>query len=103
MMRYFLEEKKGSIIPRVAPDLTPETFWLYENAHEVDQTWSIKAGGIRQRHIDQGQSLNLYITTDYKMSQILNLLILSCEVGLKSIYYIRSKSLDIDECDSCSA
>lgn len=103
MMRYFLEEKKGSIIPRVAPDLTPETFWLYENAHEVDQTWSIKAGGIRQRHIDQGQSLNLYITTDYRMSQILNLLILSCEVGLKSIYYIRSKSLDIDECDSCSA
>ena len=103
MMRYFLEEKKGSIIPRVAPDLTPETFWLYENAHEVDQTWSIKAGGIRQRHIDQGQSLNLYITTDYKMSQILNLLILSCEVGLKSIYYIRSKSLDIEECDSCSA
>ena len=103
MMRYFLEEKKGSIIPRVAPDLTPETFWLYENAHEVDQTWSIKAGGIRQRHIDQGQSLNLYITTDYKMSQVLNLLILSCEVGLKSIYYIRSKSLDIDECDSCSA
>lgn len=103
MMRYFLEEKKGSIIPRVAPDLTPETFWLYENAHEVDQTWSIKAGGVRQRHIDQGQSLNLYITTDYKMSQILNLLILSCEVGLKSIYYIRSKSLDIEECDSCSA
>lgn len=103
MMRYFLEEKKGSIIPRVAPGLTPETFWLYENAHEVDQTWSIKAGGVRQRHIDQGQSLNLYITTDYKMSQILNLLILSCEVGLKSIYYIRSKSLDIEECDSCSA
>lgn len=103
MMRYFLEEKKGSIIPRVAPDLTPETFWLYENAHEVDQTWSIKAGGVRQRHIDQGQSLNLYITTDYKMSQILKLLILSCEVGLKSIYYIRSKSLDIEECDSCSA
>lgn len=103
MMRYFLEEKKGAIIPRVAPELTPETFWLYENAHEVDQMWSIKAAGIRQRHIDQGQSLNLYITTEYKMSQILNLLILSSEVGLKSIYYIRSKSLDIEDCDSCSA
>lgn len=103
MMRYFLEEKKGSIIPRVAPGLNPETFWLYENAHEIDQTWSIRAAGIRQRHIDQGQSLNLYITTEYKMSQILNLLILSSEVGLKSIYYIRSKSLDIEDCDSCSA
>lgn len=103
MMRYFLEEKKGSIIPRVAPGLTPETFWLYENAHEVDQSWSIRAAGARQRHIDQGQSLNLYITTDYKMSQILKLFILSSEVGLKSIYYVRSKSLDIEACDSCSA
>ncbi len=103
MKRYFLEEKKGAIIPRVAPGLSPQTFWLYENAHEIDQTYSLKAAGIRQRHIDQGQSLNIYITTEYKMSQILKLLILANKVGLKSIYYIRSKSLDIDECDSCSS
>lgn len=103
MKRYFLEEKKGSIIPRVAPNLNEKTFWLYENAHEINQEWSIKAAGIRQRHIDQGQSLNLYITTDYKMSQILKLLILANEEGLKSIYYIRSKSLEIEECESCLA
>lgn len=103
MKRYFLEEKKGSIIPRVAPNLNEKTFWLYENAHEINQEWSIKASGIRQRHIDQGQSLNIYITTDYKMSQILKLLILANEVGLKSIYYIRSKSLEIEECESCLA
>ncbi|WP_425539612.1 ribonucleoside-diphosphate reductase subunit alpha [Microaceticoccus formicicus] len=103
MKRYYLEEKKGSIVPRVAPSLTPRTFWLYENAHEIDQNWVIKAAGIRQRHIDQGQSLNLYVTTDYTMSRILGLYIKAWEEEVKTIYYVRSQALEIEECDSCSA
>ncbi len=103
MKKYFLEEKKGMITPRVAPDLTPQTFWLYDNAHDIDQSYVISAAGIRQRHIDQGQSLNLYITTEFTMRMILNLYIDACEKGVKTIYYVRSKSLEIEECESCSA
>ncbi len=103
MSRYFLEEKKGSIIPRVAPGLTPETFWLYENAHDIDQNWVVRSAGVRQRHIDQGQSLNFYITSDFTMKRILNLYIRAWEEGVKSIYYVRSKSLEVEQCDSCSA
>ena len=103
MMRYFLEEKKGQIVPRVAPGLNPRTFWLYENAHEIDQNWVIKSAGIRQRHIDQSQSINLYITNDFTMSQILNLYISACKEGVKTLYYVRSKSLEVEDCDSCSA
>lgn len=103
MKRYYLEEKKASIVPRVAPSLTPRTFWLYENAHDIDQNWIIKAAGIRQRHIDQGQSLNLYVTTDYTMSRILGLYIKAWEEEVKTIYYVRSQALEIEECDSCSA
>ncbi|MDO4711416.1 MAG: ribonucleoside-diphosphate reductase subunit alpha [Peptostreptococcaceae bacterium] len=103
MKRYFLEEKKGQIVPRVAPSLTPETFWLYENAHEIDQSWVIRSAAIRQRHIDQSQSVNLYITTEFSMSRILNLYISACEHEVKTLYYVRSKSLEIEECESCSA
>ena len=103
MKRYYLEEKKGQILPRVAPSLTPKTFWLYENAHDIDQKWVIKAAGIRQRHIDQSQSVNLYITTQYTMSKILSLYIQAYEEEVKTIYYIRSKSLEVEDCDSCSA
>lgn len=103
MMRYFLEEKKGQIVPRVAPGLNPRTFWLYENAHEIDQSWVVKSAGIRQRHIDQSQSINLYITTEYTMSRILKLYIEACKEGVKTLYYVRSKSLEVEECDSCSA
>ena len=103
MNRYYLEEKKGSILPRVAPDLSPATWWYYKNAHSIDQTWSVKVAAVRQRHIDQAQSFNLWITNEFKMSQLLNLYILADELGVKTIYYVRSRSLDPEECESCSA
>ncbi|MDD7464168.1 MAG: ribonucleoside-diphosphate reductase subunit alpha [Anaerococcus sp.] len=103
MSRYFLEEKKGSIVPRVAPGLTTKTFWLYENAHDIDQNISMEMAGVRQRHIDQAQSVNIYITNDYTMRQILNIYIKAWESQVKSIYYVRGKSLEVEECDSCAS
>ena len=103
MSRYFLEEKKGAIVPRVAPGLTTKTFWLYENAHDIDQNISMRMAGVRQRHIDQAQSVNIYITTEYTMRQILNVYITAWESGVKSIYYVRGKSLEVEECDSCAS
>ncbi|NLK94752.1 MAG: ribonucleoside-diphosphate reductase subunit alpha [Clostridiales bacterium] len=103
MSRFYLEEKKGSIVPKTAPNLCDENYWYYNSAYNIDQNWCVKINGIRQRHIDQGQSFNLYITTDYTMRQIMNLYITACKCGVKSIYYVRSKSLMIGECESCSA
>lgn len=103
MSRYFLEEKKGAIVPRVAPGLTTKTFWLYENAHDIDQNISMRMAGIRQRHIDQAQSVNIYITTEYSMRQLLNIYISAWESGVKSIYYVRGKSQEVEECDSCAS
>lgn len=103
MKRFFLEEKKGAMLPRVAPDLTDRTWWMYKAAHQIDQRWSIRAAGVRQRHIDQAQSLNLYITNDYTMRQVLNLYLLAWECGVKTIYYVRSKSLEVEECESCAS
>ncbi|MDU3136067.1 MAG: ribonucleoside-diphosphate reductase subunit alpha [Anaerococcus prevotii] len=103
MSRYFLEEKKGSIVPRVAPGLTTKTFWLYENAHDIDQNISMRMAGVRQKHIDQAQSVNIYITTEYTMRQLLNIYITAWEAGVKSIYYVRGKSQEVEECDSCAS
>ncbi len=103
MKKFFLEEKKGSMLPRIAPDLNADTYWYYKNAHLIDQSWSVRACGVRQRHIDQAQSMNLYITNDYTLRQVLSLYILAWECGVKTLYYIRSKSLEVEECESCSA
>lgn len=103
MNRYFLEEKKDGLIPRLAPELSPKTYFLYKNAHYIDQSWSVRAGGIRQRHVDQAMSMNLYITNDYTFRKILNLYLLAWECGVKTLYYVRSKSLEVEECEACSA
>ncbi len=103
MKRFYLEEKKGSMLPRVAPELSINTWWYYKPAHTIDQTWSIKAASVRQRHIDQAQSMNLYITNEFTMRQVLNLYIEAWKAGVKTIYYVRSKSLEVEDCDSCSA
>ena len=77
MKRFFLEEKKGAMLPRVAPALSDKTYWIYKSAYLTDQTWSIRAAGIRQLHIDQAQSLNLYITNEFTLRQVLNLYLLT--------------------------
>lgn len=103
MNKYFLEEKKGVMLPRVAPELSIDTYWYYTNAHHINQEWSVRACGVRQRHIDQAQSMNFYITNEYTMRQVLNLYLLAWESGVKTVYYVRSKSLEVEECESCSS
>lgn len=103
MNRFFLEEKKGSMLPRVAPELSAKTYWYYKNAHLIDQSWSVRACGVRQRHVDQAQSMNLYVTNDFTMRQVLDLYLLAWRSGVKTIYYVRSKSLEVEECESCAS
>jgi len=78
------------------------THWYYKSAHTVDQTWSVRAAGVRQRHIDQSQSVNLYVTNEYTMRQVLELYLLAHASGVKTVYYVRSKALEVEACDSCA-
>lgn len=91
------------MLPRIAPELSMDTYWYYNAAHNTNQLWSVRAAGVRQRHIDQAQSINLYITNEYTMSQVLKLYIEAWEHGVKTLYYVRSKSLEVEECESCSS
>lgn len=101
--KFFIEEKKGSFTPKTAPDLNDSNFWYYKEAHTIDQQWSIKACAVRQKHIDQAQSFNLYITPEVKAKEILNMYTEAWKQGVKTIYYVRNRSLEMDECTSCSS
>ena len=76
---------------------------MYNCGYLINQKWSVSASGVRQRHIDQAQSMNLYITNDFTMRQILDLYLLAWKEGVKTIYYVRSKSLEVEECENCSS
>ncbi|TMW69902.1 ribonucleoside-diphosphate reductase subunit alpha [Alteribacter natronophilus] len=101
--KEYAEEKKNYRIPVTAPDLTSETTWFYKRAHDIDQHWSIRQNGARQKYVDQGISFNLYVKNTIRAKELLELHLLAWKERLKTTYYVRSTSGEYDECESCSS
>ena len=94
----WFEENMSGLIPVVAPNLSKKTLEYYKSVYDIDQIKLIKAGAIRQKWIDQGQSLNIFITLDKASGKYLNNIYMSAwKFGLKSTYYLRSQSPDFLE------
>ncbi len=94
--RKWFEENLSGLIPVVVPKLSPDTWSYYTPAYDLNQTLLIKAAAIRQKWIDQGQSLNIFITLDKASGKYLNeIYMLAWKLGLKSTYYLRSQSPEI--------
>ncbi len=65
----------------------------FKTAFEIDQRWLLEFAGDRQPYIDQSQSLNIYIAADVHKRDLMMLHFKGWELGIKSFYYLRSKSL----------
>lgn len=96
------EGKKNNIATAFPPELD-KYFWHYKEAHLVSQTYSVKAAAARQKHIDQSQSFNIYITPEVSASEIMKLYFNAWQSGVKTTYYVRSRSIELEDCISCSA
>jgi ribonucleoside-diphosphate reductase alpha chain len=87
VMANDLKYYDGSVqmIDRVPADLKQ----LYQTAFEIDARWLVEAAARRQKWIDQGQSLNLYMS-EPSGSKLDTLYKLAWVRGLKTTYYLRS-------------
>lgn len=90
--------------------LTPHEKAMYKTFHEMDQTALVELAAIRQKYIDQTQSLTLYFTAnDDRIDDIVAAHILAWKRGCKTMYYLRStkaaRNLNLDDgsCKSCEA
>ncbi|MEN3028938.1 MAG: ribonucleoside-diphosphate reductase subunit alpha [Aquificaceae bacterium] len=101
--KFYKEENMSGILPQVPPEIDTY-FWHYKSAYHIDQEWVIRSAAARQLWIDQAQSLNLFIDPEKIDGPGLSRLYeLAWELGLKTVYYTRSRSMtDIEECESCS-
>jgi len=110
--RKWFEHNLSGMIPVVVPNLSPKTWQAYVPAYELDQRLLVKAGAIRQKWIDQGQSLNIFMSLDKASGGYLSeIYTLAWRLGLKSTYYLRSESPDSEklnnvadrsiECEGC--
>ena len=73
--------------------LSPEEKDTYKTSFEIDQRWLIELAADRTPFIDQSASLNLFIPADVEKWDLLMLHFRAWELGIKSLYYLRSKSI----------
>lgn len=84
------------------PYLTNDNFFFYKSAYEMDQKKVMKLIAVIQRHVDQGISTILHTKSSDTTRDIAKYYIYAHKIGLKSLYYTRTRKATIDECVSCS-
>ena len=84
------------------PYLTNENWFFYKSAYDMDQKDIINLISVIQRHVDQGISTILYTSSSDTTRDLAKLYIYAHRMGLKSLYYTRTRKATIEECLSCS-
>lgn len=84
------------------PFLSKETFLYYKSAYDTDQMKILDLVATIQEHVDQGISTILYVDSEISTRELARYYIYANELGLKSLYYTRTRNQTIDECLTCS-
>lgn len=101
--KYFVET--NSIAPSVvvAPNLNEENFWYYKEYVNMNMNDVIDMMSVVYKWIDQSASFE-WIINPQKVSpkELYEYYIKAHKQGIKTVYYVRSMSLEVKECVSCS-
>jgi ribonucleoside-diphosphate reductase, alpha subunit len=84
------------------PYLTNDNYFFYKSAYDMDQKNILKLVSVIQRHVDQGISTILFNKSTDTTRDLARLYIYAHRLGLKSLYYTRTRKATIEECLSCS-
>jgi len=72
--------------------LSNDEKFVFKTAKEISQDEVIIQAAQRQKYIDQGQSLNLFISADKTAKEVNTLMLKAHDMGLKSLYYQHNSS-----------
>ncbi len=90
-------------------ELTEHEKNVFKTFKEISQLEIIQQASIRQKYIDQSQSLNINIPAELPIKEVNKLLIEAWKLGVKTLYYQRSQSvskelvMNLVSCASCEA
>ncbi|MFZ1523592.1 MAG: ribonucleoside-diphosphate reductase subunit alpha [Saprospiraceae bacterium] len=89
--------------------LTEDEKAVFKTFKEISQLEIIQQAGIRQKYIDQAQSLNLNVPASLPVKSVNQLIIDAWKLGVKTLYYQRSQSVskelvaNLVNCASCES
>ena len=84
------------------PYLTNDNYFFYKSAYDMDQINILKLMSVIQRHVDQGISVILHTKGSDTTRDLAKLYMYAHKLGLKALYYTRTRKSQIDECVTCS-
>ncbi|MEK4006530.1 class 1b ribonucleoside-diphosphate reductase subunit alpha [Paenibacillus sp. FSL H3-0333] len=84
------------------PFLSPENFFYYKSAYNMNMFKMIDLISEIQPHIDQGISTILFVNSDVSTRELGRYYVYANYKGLKSLYYTRTNKLSVEECTSCA-
>lgn len=82
---------------------------VFKTFKEISQLEIIQQASIRQKYIDQSQSLNINIPSNLPIKEVNRLIIEAWKLGIKTLYYQRSQSVskelvnNLVSCSSCES
>lgn len=68
---------------------------LCKEAFEIDPLWVVRAAAVRQKWIDQAQSVNIFVKDGITGSELANIYMTAWKLGLKTTYYLRSQAKEL--------
>ncbi|MEZ0180167.1 class 1b ribonucleoside-diphosphate reductase subunit alpha ['Camptotheca acuminata' phytoplasma] len=83
-----------------APGLKDFSF-MYQTAYKMDKFKIIDVIATAQKHVDQGISFELCITSDVTTRGLQKYYLYAHHKGVKTLYYTRTQKLKVAECESC--
>lgn len=101
--KYFIETNSVAPSVIVAPNLDSENFWYYKEYVNMDMKDVIDMVSVIYKWVDQSISFE-WIVNPQKVSpvELYNYYIKAWNQGIKTVYYVRSMSLEVESCESCS-
>ena len=101
--KYFVETNGVAPSVNVAPNLNAQNMRYYKEYVHMKMTEVISMIAVIQKRIDQSISFEwMFNPAETSPIELYNYYIQARQQGIKTIYYVRSMSLDVKECVSCS-
>lgn len=114
----YLQNSTASILPTVerveerpqgkskayfpAPGLSSKNWFFYKEAYDYDQRKIVDMVATIQRHVDQGISFTFFMKDDATTADINRLQLYAYKKGIKTMYYMRTKRVTMEDCLSCT-
>lgn len=101
--KYFVETNSIAPTVNVAPNLNNDNFWYYKEYVNMDMNDVIDMVSVIYKWIDQSISFEWIINPQNTSPADLYGYYQKCwKQKIKTVYYVRSMSLEVSSCDSCS-